>query len=530
MPLLGLFFTNTLNMKIYLQILLTSVLASFISVASAQSPASIADAAMQQDGASIQQLLAQGADPDTRGKFDTPALHWLVRYNELDSARMLLNAGADPNITSRYGVTPLSLAVANGNPAMIGQLIQSGANVHTLEHSGESLLMTASAVGVLDSVKLLVEAGASIDARDLHFDQTALMFASREGHLDIVSYLLEQGANPNARTKIGETPNWVAPNSQRGFGFGIGIIRGGTPADRGRREPIPGGMTPLLYATRHGYTAIVELLLDSGADIHLTDANNISALLMAVENNSMASARLLIERGSDINSQDWYGRSPLWEAVNVRNLYIHNDLFDNYVNNRDEILDLIKTIIAEGANLDVRTKESPPIRHDLLSITGTLEWVDFTGQTPFIRAARAGDLATMKLLLENGADPHIETYAGTNALMAAAGINWVVSQTWTEGPEQLLQAVELCYELGMDVNHTNSMGLAAMHGAANRGSNDIIRFLVEKGARLDIMDNENRSPLDWARGVFLATHPAEEKPESMALISELLESQNMPIR
>jgi len=82
----------------------------------------------------------------------------------------------------------------------------------------------------------------------------------------------------------------------------------------------------------------------------------------------------------------------------------------------------------------------------------------------------------------------------------------------------------------MDVNHTNSMGLTAIHGAANRGSNDIINLLVQNDARLDILDNENRSPLEWAKGVFLATHPAEAKPESAALITTLLENRNMPVK
>src|SRR5690606_39175225 len=112
----------------------------------------------------------------------------------------------------------------------------------------------------------------------------------------------------------------------------------------------------------------------------------------------------------------------------------------------------------------------------------------------------------------------------------AAGINWVVAQTFTEGPEQLLEAVKLCLDLGMDVNHVNSMGLAAIHGAANRGSDDIIRLLVEHGARLDIQDKEGRTPLDWAKGVFLATHPAEPKPSSIALLTKLLEDRGMEIR
>jgi ankyrin repeat protein len=147
--------------------------------------------------------------------------------------------------------------------------------------------------------------------------------------------------------------------------------------------------------------------------------------------------------------------------------------------------------------------------------------VDFTGQTPFLTASLAGDVEVMRLLLAHGADPHISTFHETTPLMAAAGVNWVVSQSYTEGPEALLEAVKLCVELGMDVNAANSMGITAVMGAANRGSNDIIEFLVAHGARLDVSDNEGRTPLDWARGVFLATHPAEPKPASIALIEQL---------
>jgi ankyrin repeat protein len=161
---------------------------------------------------------------------------------------------------------------------------------------------------------------------------------------------------------------------------------------------------------------------------------------------------------------------------------------------------------------------------------GSLEWVDFTGQTPFLTAALSADLTVMKLLLEYGADPNIHTYQGTSPLMAAAGVNWVFYQTFTEGPERLLETVKFLYEMGMEIIQANSMGLTALHGAANRGSNDIIQFLVDHGGNLDAQDNEGRTPLTWAGGVFLATHPAEQKPESMALITQLLEEKGLPVR
>jgi hypothetical protein len=74
------------------------------------------------------------------------------------------------------------------------------------------------------------------------------------------------------------------------------------------------------------------------------------------------------------------------------------------------------------------------------------------------------------------------------------------------------------------------MGITALHGAANRGSDDIIRFLAEHGADLTAQDNEHRSALDWAQGVFLATHPPEAKPSSIALLTDLLKARALEVR
>lgn len=506
----------------------STLLISMLLLATPTFAVELADAARERDLATVRTLLKQGADPDARGQFDTSAIHWLVRYDEVEAVRELLENGADPNLGSGYGVTPLSMAASNGGAALVRLLLEAGADANAKGKSGESMLMTAAGAGVLGSVQALVEHGARVDERDSNFGQTPMMVAARAGYAEIVNYLLEQGADPNAATLVVGGENWVPPNSQRGYGFGIGIIRGGTPADRGRRDPIPGGMSALLYAARHNHLDVARVLLDGGADINQAEANAIYPLLMAISNKNMAIAQLLVARGSRINLSDWYGRSPLWEAVNVRNLYLDSETFENYVD-RDAALELIKVLLEKGADVNARTAETPPFRDSYLGV-GSLEWVDFTGQTPFLSAALSGDTTVMKLLLEYGADPKIDTYAGTSPLMAAAGINWVVSQTYTEDAEHLLEAVKLCFELGMDVNQTNSMGLTALHGAANRGSNDIIQYLVDHGAKLDALDNENRSALDWARGVFLATHPAEEKPESMALLASLLKEQGMEVR
>jgi ankyrin repeat protein len=240
---------------------------------------------------------------------------------------------------------------------------------------------------------------------------------------------------------------------------------------------------------------------------------------MAILNGRLALANMLIEHGANVKAVDWYGETPLWSAVDIRDLDVPGPTHDNGVD-REAAFALIKSLLARGADPNARTKEYPPQRRWITRL-GSLSWVDFTGQTPFLRAALAGDVKVMRLLLEYHADPNIATFNGTTPLMAAAGVNWTVSQTYDEGPAALLEAVQLAQSLGNDVNATNDMGLTALHGAANRGSDDIIRFLVTKGAQLDVADKQGRTALVWAKGVFLATHPPEAKPRTIALLNQL---------
>lgn len=480
----------------------------------------LADAAMHRDMAAVRSLLNQKADVNAPGTDGTPALHWVVRVDDLETAKLLVQAGANVKYADRYGVTPLYLACSNGNAAMVKLLLDAGADPNTVDPTGETALMTASKIGNVDAVRVLLDAGAKVDTADPAYKQTALMIAIRENRPDVVALLVKRGADVNAQTRTGETPGWVLPNSVPGFGHGIGIIRGGLP-ERGSRYFTPGGLTPLLYAARDGRLEAAKILADAGANLEKTDPNGVTPLLMAISNDQMSTARFLIDKGAKINVSDWYGRTPLWTAVEVRNMDEDNGTFENLVD-REPALELIKILLDKGADPNVRTRESIPIRRFMLRTTGTLEWVDFTGQTPFLRAAYAGDVTVMKLLLNHGADPKIATFGGTTPLMAAAGVDWVVDQTYDEGQKNLLEAVKLCHDLGLDVNDVNSMGITALMGAANRGSDEIIEYLVSIGARLDVKDVEGRSPLNWAEGVFLATHPGKAKPGSMTLLKKLM--------
>ncbi len=462
--------------------------------------------------------LATEEDPKATGPDGTTPLHWAVRADDLQKVDTLLRGGANAKSTDRYGITPLYLATVNGNSAIIKKLLDAGADPNVVDSTGETILMTAARTGTPEALKLLINRGANVNAVDPEFQQTALMLAVREHHPDAVKVLIEHGAALNARTRIGPIPAFRLPCKGTGCGSeGVGINRGGVP-DRGQRGAINGGLTALLYAARDGGLEEARFLVAAGADVKLADPNEISPLLISILNDHLDVARFLLDRGAEANTRDFWGRTPLWAAVDLRNMDLDHGL-DKGVD-RAPVFDFIKLLLDRSANVNARTKEYHPGRRWLYSL-GDVSWVDMTGQTPFLRAALSGDTKVMRLLLERGADPNIPTLAGTTPLMAAAGVNWTVAQTYTVSKEALLEAIQICLEHGADVNAVNSMGVTAIMGAANRGSDEIIKFLVEKGARLDVKDVTGRTPVTWAEGVFLASVGAERKPSTVELLQKL---------
>lgn len=498
------------------------------SIAAGGANTAVLDAARTANWDSVRTLVSKALTKESVNTADTDGnrpLHWAVRADELEIARLLLRAGADPNAQTRLGVTSLYLAAQNGGADMVNALLAAGADANQIDRpTGESILMAAIRSKSTGAVQALLTSGANPNAVEPQLRVTPLMLAAETGQADMIRSLLERGADIRARTRTGAAPDRKMPCIDKaGCGsHGVGIIRGGLP-EQGYQPPIPGDMTPLMYAAREGHLDAAKALLDAGSDVNAVDKNAITPLFMAISNNHMDTAHLLIDRGANINAVDWYGRTPLFAAIEMRDVDLHYVTFQHLVTEGDRkvILDFIGFLLDRGVDPNIRVKEVPPLRRWMYLLGGSLAWVDFTGQTPFILASLSGDLSTMRLLLKHGADPKITTFAGTNALMAAAGVNWVYNQTYTEGEPALLEAVKLCLELGMDVNTVNSMGLTAAMGAANRGSDSIIEFLVSKGARLDMKDNVGRTAYNWAEGIFLATHAAVPKPGTMALIQKL---------
>lgn len=477
----------------------------------------VVHAAMSGDKAALRTLVNQKADVNAPLADGTTALHWAARAGDLDAVDLLLRAGANVKATDRYGLTALSLACTNADFAMVRKLLDAGADANATDPNGETLLMTAARTeGGAEVVNLLVERGARVNERDKIVSQTALMLAVRANQSDSVRLLLAHGAEVHVRTRIGKTPERRPPNAGGGS-HGKGIVRGGWP-DRGAQDPTPGGMTALLYAARDGRLDMARMLVAVGADVNQAEANKVTPLLIAIANDHLDVADFLLDNGAEVNAADNWGRTPLWTALDVRDL--DYDRSGEQHSDRPAYLAMIRRLLDTGANVNARIAEVPPIRRWVLPISD-ISWVDFTGETTFVRAALAGDITVMRLLLARGADPNIPTFSKTTALMAAAGVNWSVGQTYTESREDLMEAVKLCLEKGADVNEVNTMGFTALTGAVNRASDDIVEYLVKHGARMDVRDKEGRTLQDWAEGVFLATVPPERKPSTIALLEKL---------
>lgn len=438
---------------------------------------SLVDAVKNRDKDAARMLLKQHIDVNAAAPDGTTALQWAAHWNDLDTVDLLLQAGADVRVANRYGVTALAEASSTGSSVLVERLLKAGADVNTLATTqGETVLMRAARVGNIDAVKVLLDHGAYADARENYRGQTALMWAAAEGHPEVIKALIAHGADLNVRSFDRDT---TTPK-----------MEAGTPS-----APIArGGLSALHFASRQGQVESAKALLDGGADINQKDSDGNTSLVIAILNNHYDLAQFLIDRGADTNIANKDGRAALFSAVDV-----HDADWSPRPARRETdkltSMDIIRSLLAHGANVNEQLTAASPIIK-LAQDTGDKSLS--AGATPFMRAARSADLEVMRLLLDKSADPKLANKDGLTALMLAAGVSYNDHILGTEG--EALEAVKLCASRGLDINAATDKGLTALHGAASRGANTIVKYLVESGAKLDAKDKKGLTPLDVAMG------------------------------
>jgi ankyrin repeat protein len=457
-----------------------------------------ADAAQKKDLSALRALVQRKADVNVAQPDGTTALHWAVVWNNEEAVALLLRAGANATARNRYGATPLSEAVSAGSAAMVEALLKAGADAKTLTtEDGETVLMTAARAGNAGVVGLLLDRGADVNARERYKGQTALMWAAAERHPEVVKLLLDRGADWKIRSFDRETkiPKLSAASSI---------------------TPIPrGGFPALAFAAREGDVDSARVMLDKGVDINYGDVDNTTALVVSIMNKQYTFAKFLIDRGADVNIAGSYGRTPLYAIVDMR-----NEDYSALPNRKAEdplpAVDILKALLDRHVNLNAALTAFLPGRSGMDFGDTTLG----EGTTPLMRAARAGDTAAIRLLLGAGADATLKTKDGNTAFMFAAGVGYRDKNT--RGSEaDALESVKIFVNAGADVRQRNSREETALHGAADRGADTIVQFLVDRGAELNVKSKQNFTPLDVAMGKSSLLQLPVPKPTTVALLKKL---------
>lgn len=453
-----------------------ALLGGALSFGATLNGSALADTAARGDMSAVRAMLAQKMDVNAPQVDGTTALHWAAYHDDADAVKALLAAGANAKAVNRYGITPLAQACENGNAQVVEMLLKAGAEVNIPHAEGETPLMTAARTGNPAVIQVLLDNGATINAAEEWRGQTALMWAAAEGHLDAVKLLIAKGADINAKSKVFD---FTALKPKAGS-VGMNFPRG--------------GFTPLLFAARQGHSNVVKTLVEAGANINLADPDATTPTLIAILNFHYDIAAYLIERGADVNLADVRGRTPLYGAIDQKNLDISNRP-PAKVDDQNTPVSIMKLLIAKGANTNASLLKPIAPRAVLDGADGALG----EGATPFLRAARAGDIDTMKLLLDNKAKARWTTSAGVNALMLAAGASWRDGKT--RAPEaDSVAAVKWLVSMGFDVNAAAINGETALHGAAMRGADLVVQTLVDLKADVNSKDRNGKTPYDAASG------------------------------
>ena len=489
-------------------------------------------------------------------------LHLAARVGAGPLVELLLEHGTPPDLPSDNGTTPLHFAAISGDLTAVQALLAHGAAVNAAEAAwGQTPLLLAASYGHPGVIRVLLEAGAD-GART-----TRVVDVPARSSADAEARRKRDEALRVFREADGGDVNWrpTPAQVQAAIAAGQEVQRAAeaSAADAGPEEATgvegevlgypamvgtQGGLTPLLHAVREGHVDAALALLDGGVELDQVSAGDgTSPLLMAVLNGHLDLAQLLLARGADPNLASRAGAAPLYATVNVQ--WAPKSRYPQpraHEQQRIDYLALMESLLEAGANPNVRLEQ----HLWYMSYTFDLLSVDTKGATPFWRAAYAADVDAMRLLVAHGANPHVPTVKpverrrrpgvaagetdpsglpevpvggpGVWPIHAASGVGYgegYAANAHRHAPDGWLPAIRyLVEEVGADVNARDHNGYNAVHHAAARGDNELIRYLVEKGADVRAISRRGQTTADMANGPVQRISPF---PETLTLLEGL---------
>jgi ankyrin repeat protein len=328
-------------------------------------------------------------DVNARRADGSTPLQWAAFEGNVAEAKRLIAAGADVNATNNYGINAMLLAADIASTELIQLLLKHGVDASTANADGETPLHLVARAGNIEAATLLLKAGAKVDAREKFGEQTPLMWAVVRRHPEMVEFLLGKGADVNARSAIRDYQRVATAESRA------------KSLDRG-------GFTPLLYAARENCRECVDILLRHGADVNMPDPSGVVPMVIAMINGNTDIAKRLIEAGADVNQWDIYGQAPLHVAIANMGGGRGGNPLDADFPQKATGAELVQMLIERGANPNQQTYFRPAVRGG-----------GGRGTTPFLVAVGTGNMDLVKQLIAKGANVKLATSEGTGAIHAA---------------------------------------------------------------------------------------------------------------